>query len=238
MPRRKQRREGLVHRHLERVSRNLLERHLDVVKEFIGRNHGIYALYKGDKLYYVGLASGLVGRLKSHRKNRHGDAWDKFSVYLTVKTQHTKEIESLVLQIASPKGNAVGGKPAGSKDMLRAIKKAVRQKQDREVNALFERRSSRSEKPIRAISKDQKALQKLLPKGARLRAVLHGKVYPARARRDGRIRFGGKVYNSLSSAAGKVRGRPSNGWWLWRVERGRGNWVRLLEIKRAGTPLI
>jgi hypothetical protein len=39
-------REALVHSHMERVSRDLLEKHPDVVRNFIGRNFGIYALYK------------------------------------------------------------------------------------------------------------------------------------------------------------------------------------------------
>jgi hypothetical protein len=42
--RRQRRREALVYQHLEHVSRDLLERHPDVVRAFIGRNAGIYAL--------------------------------------------------------------------------------------------------------------------------------------------------------------------------------------------------
>ena len=38
-------REALVHQHLENVSRDLLERHPELVRELIGRNAGIYALY-------------------------------------------------------------------------------------------------------------------------------------------------------------------------------------------------
>jgi hypothetical protein len=68
-------------------------------------------------------------------------------------------------------------------------------------------------------------------------ATLKGKKFLARARRDGRVSFNGQLYNSLSSAGAKARGRPTNGWWFWQVERGRGNWVRLLEIRRANTPL-
>lgn len=41
----KRKREALVYQHLERVSRNLLVNHSDVVRKFIGRNSGIYALY-------------------------------------------------------------------------------------------------------------------------------------------------------------------------------------------------
>ena len=61
--RRSRRREALVHQHLENISRELLEQHPDVVQDFIGRNTGIYALYRRDRLYYVGLATALRGRL-------------------------------------------------------------------------------------------------------------------------------------------------------------------------------
>jgi len=53
------RREALVFAHLEGVSRDLLVEHRDIVRQFIGRNAGIYALYRKNRLYYVGLASAL-----------------------------------------------------------------------------------------------------------------------------------------------------------------------------------
>ena len=93
---RRRRREALVHQHLENVSRELLELHPDVVKQFIGRNAGIYALYRKKKLYYVGLATGLRGRLKAHVKNKHGHSWDRFSIYLTIGLHPVPKTPSLV----------------------------------------------------------------------------------------------------------------------------------------------
>lgn len=40
-PTRRRKREALVHQHLENVSRDLLERHPELVREFIGRNAGM-----------------------------------------------------------------------------------------------------------------------------------------------------------------------------------------------------
>jgi hypothetical protein len=91
---RPRRRDALVYAHLENVSRGLLEQHPDVVRDFIGRNPGVYALYRRNTLYYVGLATALRHRLKAHIKNRHGNSWDSFSVYLTIKDQHLREIEA------------------------------------------------------------------------------------------------------------------------------------------------
>jgi hypothetical protein len=68
---------SLVSQFLERVSRNALKEYQDVIREFVRRRHGLYALYRNDKLYYVGLASNLRNRLKAHLKNRHSDSWDR-----------------------------------------------------------------------------------------------------------------------------------------------------------------
>src|SRR5438874_9382573 len=114
--RRRRRRDALVYAHLEHVSRDLLDRHPDVVRDFIGRNAGVYALYRKNRLYYVGLATALRGRLRAHGKNRHGNVWDSFSIYLTIKDQHLREIEALMLRIASPAGAKQRGKLAQSRD--------------------------------------------------------------------------------------------------------------------------
>jgi hypothetical protein len=132
----------LVHQHLENVSRDLLEQHPDIVRQFIGRNAGIYALYKKDKLYYVGLATTLRGRLRAHIKNKHGGSWDRFSIYLTIKDQHLREIEAILLRIARPIGAKQRGKLAQSKDMRRRISRAIREKQNSEVSLLFGRETS------------------------------------------------------------------------------------------------
>ena len=40
---------------------------------------GIYALYNGSKLYYVGLTKNLFGRIRWHLKDRHAKRWDNLS---------------------------------------------------------------------------------------------------------------------------------------------------------------
>lgn len=231
---RRRRREALVHQHLENVSRDLLEQHPELVREFIGRNAGIYALYRKGKLYYVGLATALRGRLKAHVRNRHGNSWDRFSIYLTIKDQHLREIEALLLRIANPPGARQRGKLAQSKDMRRQLTRAIRRKQRSEVSSLFS--------PIRAMKIAQKTgaesdLVKLLPQGARLRGTLKKKIFRATARPNGTVRFRGVTYKSLSLAAAAAVKRPTNGWWFWQIERGRRNWTRLTKIRKAGTPL-
>ena len=56
----------LVFQYVEKISRKLLQQYTEVIRNIARGQHGIYALYKGDKLIYVGLASNLRGRLRHH----------------------------------------------------------------------------------------------------------------------------------------------------------------------------
>jgi len=69
---------SIVSAHLENVSGTVLERYPKVIRELKQGRSGIYALYKGDKIYYIGLASSLRGRVKMHLKDRHTRKWNRF----------------------------------------------------------------------------------------------------------------------------------------------------------------
>nr|WP_249788216.1 DUF2924 domain-containing protein [Bradyrhizobium sp. NBAIM01] len=115
--------------------------------------------------------------------------------------------------------------------------RAIRTKQAKHLSSLFDWRqaSEEPEKPKKVRGESQ--LARLLPSGAKLTAAYKGKVYRARARRDGTVRYRGANYESLSHAGKAVVGRAVNGWWFWKIERGKGNWVRLTTVRRAGTPI-
>jgi len=123
----------LVVEHLEGISRAAIKRYPDIITEFARRKSGVYALYKDNLLYYVGLAKNLRSRLHGHLRDRHADAWDRFNVYLTQGDEHLKELESLVLRIASPMGNRLTGKFLGSRDLLRVFRQRITEEQKREL---------------------------------------------------------------------------------------------------------
>jgi hypothetical protein len=100
----------------------MLEEYQDVIRKYVRKRSGVYALYRKGKLYYVGLASSLLGRLKNHLRDHHGKTWDHFSVYLTIGTQYMKEIESVLIRIACPPGNKVKGKCSRCENLLRKLK--------------------------------------------------------------------------------------------------------------------
>jgi len=144
---------GLVVEYLENISRTAIKRYPEIITEYARRRSGVYALYKGEDLYYVGLAKNLRSRLHGHLKDRHAEAWDRFSVYLTQGDEHLKELESLVLRIAAPTGNRVAGKFIGARDLLSVFRQRITNSQKRELAAIT------SSEPPR-ISKDRSVRRK------------------------------------------------------------------------------
>ena len=86
-----------------------------------GHGHGIYVLYRGRNVYYVGLSKRSIrGRLRSHFKSRrHRGKWDRFSFYQIGRVRYIKDVESLLLRIVRPPGNSVSGKFRRRYDMSR-----------------------------------------------------------------------------------------------------------------------
>jgi hypothetical protein len=133
-------RASLVCQHLENISREALEKYQDIIRQYVRRRQGVYALYRRGKLHYVGLASNLRSRLAHHLKDRHHDSWDRFSVYLTIGDSHLKEMESLILRIVKPIGNKLKGKFQKSEDIRRRFARDVRTYQRDELIWLLGRK--------------------------------------------------------------------------------------------------
>lgn len=76
------------------------------------RGMGIYILYSGDDVYYIGKSTtSLKRRIRKHATtDRHQGHWDTFSFYQITRKKYIKDIESLLLRIYRPEGNRVGGR--------------------------------------------------------------------------------------------------------------------------------
>ena len=129
----------LVCQQLENISREALGKYQDIIRQYVRRRHGVYALYRRGKLHYVGLASNLRSRLRHHLRDRHQDSWDRFSVYLTIGDTHLKELEALILRIVKPAGNKVKGKFAKCEDIRRKFARDVRRNRREELRALLDK---------------------------------------------------------------------------------------------------
>jgi vacuolar-type H+-ATPase subunit H len=224
----------LVSQYLEAISGTALDKYQRVIRAYVRQRHGVYALYRRDKLYYVGLAKNLRNRLKHHLKDKHRGKWDRFSVYLTIGDSHLKELESLLLRIVQPTGNAQRGKFAKADDLKRRLARDMKKYYQSEVDALLNRKRADLEQEAERIVAEtsNRPLAGLVDKRYKLRVRYKGKWYRARLRSDGRIRYGGKLYDSPSAAGHAVRKKPTNGWWFWTYERAPGDWVQLRELRR------
>src|SRR3972149_10948573 len=135
----------LVCQQLENISREALGKYQGIIRQYVRRRHGVYALYRRGKQHYVGLASNLRSRLGHHLRDRHQDSWDRFSVYLTIGDTHLKELEALILRIVKPAGNKVKGKFAKCEDIRKKFARDVRQRQRNELKSLLGKGSMKEE---------------------------------------------------------------------------------------------
>lgn len=228
------RRGALVSQYLEGISRTALAEYQQFFREQARRRDGVYALYRKKKLYYVGLARDLSGRLKAHLRDRHGESWDRFSMYLTVGDGHIKELESLVLRIVRPSGNRQGGKFAKAQNLRREFARRVRQDAAAHLGELLGTEAKVIVRPAGSAKEKLAVLAAYVTKPMKLRGRYKGKVLKAQVRRNGTIFFLGKRFQSPSMAARAAlpQRRAINGWYFWTYERAPGDWVRLRELRK------
>lgn len=227
----------LVCQHLEKISRTALEKYQNSIRQYVRRRHGVYALYRRNRLYYVGLAGNLRSRLRHHLKDRHGESWDRFSVYLTIGDRHIKELEALILRIVRPPGNKQAGKFPKSENLFRRLGREIRDQQRREWQEVMGRTGvqekadlPRSRKVTLKGRRPVLAGYKIGP--LKLRAKWKRRTIYARVRKDGSISYKRKIYTSPSLAGAAVVNHALNGWSFWFYERAPGDWVRLNTLKR------
>ncbi|HKO18404.1 MAG TPA: GIY-YIG nuclease family protein [Acidobacteriaceae bacterium] len=108
---RRAKKKPLIAGHLSGIKRALLEGEkraafLAFLDEHLPVKQGIYALYdKRGRLYYAGKASDLPRRLNQHLRDRHGDSWDRMTLFHVANSANVGELEGLVVATARPPGN-------------------------------------------------------------------------------------------------------------------------------------
>ncbi|MGH7774382.1 MAG: GIY-YIG nuclease family protein [Candidatus Binatia bacterium] len=243
-PKKNLRQAGLLRGHLERISSEAFDLYRNQIISLVARLHGVYALYNGNRLYYVGLATNLRQRINHHLRDRHKKKWDRFSLYLVRKVDHLKELESLILHIAELSGNRATGRLGHSPNLVREFKRAMemRDRRQREMilygeaedlpTAAVPFRGFRPNHQGKSYITMDRSRRRILFGGQRLRANYKGKSYTAVVRSSGIIHFSGKLFDSPSGAAHYIVKRPINGWWFWKARESIGKWVRLKDFGR------
>lgn len=223
----------LLQGYLENISGKVLEEYRLVIREMIRGRHGVYALYKSGKLYYVGLASNLINRIKAHTRDRHQKKWDRFSVYLTSDAAHIKDLECLVLCIVSPDGNKARGRFRNSENLFATLYTGLKETDaDRRASILGGWVAERRFRNKARRTRGGQGLVGFTDRAMALRGRYQGKLYRASLRKTGTIRVGKKFYTSPSAAAKAVVKRAVNGWAFWHYRDRTGTWRPLSTIKK------
>ncbi|MFH1616780.1 MAG: GIY-YIG nuclease family protein [Planctomycetota bacterium] len=219
--RKKHKARAIIAGHLEKIGAKVFDDFSSVITDIIKGHQGIYALFKKDRLYYVGLARNLKGRINSHNKDRHQNKWTHFSLYIIRKEDHIKEIESLVLRIAYPKGNIVRGKLKQSKDLRPLLKSRLKDEWEKQLDGIIGSKI----RPVGKIKKrkfkksDKRPLQGYFPEGKVIYANYKGKEYKAWVYSNGRIKVNGEIFDSPSLAGLAItKKRTMNGWRFWKYK--------------------
>jgi hypothetical protein len=224
----------LVVNRLENVSKEIFRQYYAQITELIGDSPGIYALYDGSDLYYVGKSAELRKRVRHHLKDRHLASWTHFSLYLARREAHIHEIESLLVRIANPKGNRVIPRGRSTGALVKLLKKKVQAKQKQELQEMFGDKHAAG-RVIRAVLDTGPAapLKGLVAKRTQLFREYKGHGYTASINPQGVINYGGKRYNSATAAAKAIVKRKGaiNGRAFWYIKDANGDWVRLGDYK-------
>lgn len=230
----------LVSQHLGKISGTILEDYPELIRSYVKGKHGIYALYRGSRLYYVGQASNLRVRLRHHLKDRHAKKWDRFSIYITTDVEHMRDLESLIIHIAAPQENRLKGGFLASEDLRRRLRHDIQEYFTQRITSWLDgeaeslREKILQKQPGKRIHHTP-GLSKLLKANQTIRASYKGRMYTAKVRASGKIAFDGKLFNSPSGAAKYIRKRETSGWHFWKYRNERGNWERLLNLQNKVT---
>lgn len=228
----------IVEAYLERIGQKVFTDFSSVITEIIKRHQGIYALYKKDKLYYIGLASNLKNRIKHHLNDKHKNYWTHFSLYIISKQEHIKEFESVILRIAYPKGNRQKGKLAGSKNIRPLLKKKLNAEWKRKRSEILNTKKpaklkKKTKRKFTKTPKSDRPLKGVFPGGKVLYAKYKAKEHKAWVNRLGRIRFNGKYYDT-PTAAGKaiITKGAINGWNFWKYKDKSGELRKIADLRK------
>jgi len=229
--------------HLERINSKVFDQYRKQITDIIKGNNGVYALYRRDKLYYIGLATDFKKRIHHHLKDRHKGKWNYFSLYIIRKSDHIREIEALLLRIADPTGNYQKGKLKSSKNLGPKLKHLLTEDFKNFLDEMFgDQKKYAKQKTIKKIAKKKtkstihrsadRPLKGLFPTGKVIYATYKGKDFKAWVRSNGSIRYDGTYYATPSGAGKAARKKETDGWRFWKYKDKSGNLVKIDALRK------
>jgi hypothetical protein len=143
------------------------------------------------------------------------------------------------VRIVRPRGNKQLGKFAKSENLRPALKRRIKAYEKQRLDDILGRLREPEvddDYPPRRDDREgaEPPLAQYITRPIQLRRRYKGKMLKAKVRRDGMIRFKGRLYRSRSLAATVAMHRRAacNGWTFWTYERAPGDWVRLDDLRR------
>ena len=229
---------AIIQGYLEKIGAKVFDDFSSVITDLIKGRQGIYALFKKDRLYYVGLARNLKSRIKAHKRDQHQNKWTHFSLYIIRKEGHIKEIESLVLRIAYPKGNIIRGKLKQAKDLRPLLKSRLRDEWTKQLDGIIgnKNRFAGKIKKIKIKKTAVRPLQGLLRKYQRIYCSYRGNKYKAKVLPSGVIKIipSGKLFDSPTMAGMEVTKKKTvNGWRFWKYKDKNGQLVYIDKLRKG-----
>ncbi len=239
MPKKKTKRKSrsIIVGHLERINSKVFDQYRKQITDIIKGNYGVYALYRRDKLYYIGLATDFRRRINQHLKDRHKGKWNYFSLYIIRKSDHIREIETLLLRIAVPTGNSVKGKLKNSRNLAPKLKRLMLEDFKESSDEILggKKKKSIKKKAVTTKSKDkeERPLHGYFHNGKVIYASYKGKEYKAWVCGNARIKYNGKYYDSPSIAGIAVTHKKTiNGWRFWKYKNPKGELVYIDMLRK------
>ena len=242
----KRKTKSIVIGHLEKVSQRIFDTYKKQMTDMIKGHHGVYALYRRKKLYYIGLASDFKRRINNHLSDHHKGKWTHFSVYIIRKTDHIREVEALLVRITTPAANYQKGRLKGSKNLRPALKRILTEDAKKVLGEILgetkkpkkkAKKKSKREKTTKGdtprTTKKVRPLKGMFPTGKLIYAAYKGKNYKAWVYSSGTIKYAKQLYNSPSLAGIAVTKKKTiNGWKFWKYKDKNGNLVYIDQLRK------
>ncbi len=233
---------AIITRYLESISAKVFkdDYYKNAVTKMIKGCQGVYALYKNDSLYYVGLAIEFKRRIKQHLKDKHAGKWNKFSLFIIRKEEHIKELESLIVHVAKPKGNGHSGKFKDAENMLPELNRTVDELYFEHKYKMFPQGTKTKKKQTtvtakRTNVKAERPLKGLLNKYQRIYCTYNGKDHRAKVLPNGVVELipSKKRFDSPSMAGiAVIKKKTINGWKLWKYKDKNGKLVYIDQLRK------
>ncbi|MDE1865828.1 MAG: GIY-YIG nuclease family protein [Candidatus Micrarchaeota archaeon] len=140
--------ESLIDGHAERIESGILQTDgADTAfYNMIERKPGVYVLYRGSKIYYIGKSITSAGRIDGHFRDRLKGKWNNFAFYQVRHPKYLADLETLLIHATRSKQGKRRGYKKGhfrtNNDLTREFLVRFKEAKQLKESELYELRES------------------------------------------------------------------------------------------------